>query len=71
MSGRTSLLARGVALDGGAALVWRRWTQGPMPSPAVGDAPRIPPGVRRRRPTLKMPTARALAAGQTQWRRRD
>ena len=65
MSGKTSLLARGVALAGGAALVWRRWTQGPMPSPAVGDAPVIPPGRPQGAvPTLKMPTARGWAAGQ-------
>ena len=66
MSGRTSLFARGVAVAGEAALVWRRWTQGPMPPPAVGGAPRIPPGRPQGAvPTLKMPTARGWASGQT------
>lgn len=66
MSGRTSLFARGVALAGGAALVWRRWTQGPLPPAAVGGAPHIPPGRPQGAvPTLKMPTARGWAAGQT------
>ena len=66
MSGQTSLFARGVALAGEAALVWRRWTQGPMPPPALGDAPRIPPGRPQGAvPTLKMPTARGWASGQT------
>jgi glucose/arabinose dehydrogenase len=64
MSGRTSLFARGVALAGGAALVWRRWTQGPMPQPAVGGAPQIPRGRPQGAvPTLKMPTARGWASG--------
>jgi glucose/arabinose dehydrogenase len=66
MSGQTSLFARGVALAGEAALVWRRWTQGPMPPPAVGGDPRIPPGRPQGAvPTLKMPTARGWASGQT------
>ena len=66
MSGQTSLFARGVALAGEAALVWRRWTQGPMPPPAVGGAPRIPPGrAQGAVPTLKMPTARGWASGRT------
>ena len=65
MSGRTSLLARGVALAGGAALVWRRWMQGPMPPAAVGGAPHIPPGRPQGAvPTLKMPTARGWSEGQ-------
>ncbi|HEX7888632.1 MAG TPA: sorbosone dehydrogenase family protein, partial [Ramlibacter sp.] len=65
MSGRTSLFARGVALAGGAALVWRRWTQGPMPPEAVGSAPHIPPGRPQGAvPTLKMPTARGWSEGQ-------
>ncbi|GAB3650876.1 PQQ-dependent sugar dehydrogenase [Ramlibacter alkalitolerans] len=66
MSGRTSLFARGVALVGEAALVWRRRTQGALPPPAVGGAPHIPPGRPQGAvPTLKMPTARGWAAGQT------
>ena len=65
MSGRSSLLARGVALAGGAALLWRRWTQGPMPPAAVGGAPHIPPGRPQGAvPTLKMPTARGWSEGQ-------
>src|SRR5688572_16215427 len=64
MSGRTSLFARAVAMAGGAALVWRRWTQGPMPQPAVGGAPQIPPGRPQGAvPTLKRPTARGWAEG--------
>ena len=66
MSGRTSLFARGVALVGGAAVAWRRRTQGPVPPPAVGGAPQIPPGRPQGAvPTLKMPTARGWASGQT------
>lgn len=66
MSGRTSLLARGVALVGAAAVAWRRGTQGAAPPQAVGGVPRIPPGRPQGAvPTLKMPTARGWAQGQT------
>jgi len=66
MGGQTSLFARGVALIGEAALAWRRRTQGPVPPPAVGGAPLIPPARSQGAvPTLKMPTARGWASGQT------
>ena len=66
MSGRTSLLARGVALVGGATVAWRRRTQGPTPPQAVGGTPQIPPGrPQGAMPTLKMPTARGWMPGQT------
>lgn len=66
MSGSTSLLARGVALVGAAAVAWRRRTQGAAPPQAVGGVPQIPPGRPQGAvPTLKMPTARGWAQGQT------
>jgi glucose/arabinose dehydrogenase len=66
MSGRTSLVARGVALVGAAAVAWRRRTQGAAPPAAVGGVPQIPPGRPQGAvPTLKMPTARGWAQGQT------
>ncbi|MCG2592317.1 sorbosone dehydrogenase family protein [Ramlibacter sp. XY19] len=64
MSGRTSLLARGVAVVGQAALAWRRVTQGATPVPAIGGAPQIPTARPQGAvPTLKMPTARGWAPG--------
>ena len=66
MSGRSSLFSRGVALVGGAAVAWRRRTQGPAPRQAVGGNPHIPPARPQGSvPTLKMPTARGWAPGQT------
>src|SRR5215468_12481118 len=60
----SSVIARVVALIGGAALLLRRM-QGDTPEPAWGNAPVIPAakpqgGI----PTLKMPTARGWSAGQ-------
>jgi glucose/arabinose dehydrogenase len=59
----SSIIARGVALVGGAALQWRRM-QGDTPQPAWGHQPVIPSA----RPqgtlmTLKMPTAQGWAPG--------
>ena len=66
MSGRTSLFSRGVALVGEAAVAWRRRTQVPAPRQALGGNPQIPPARPQGSvPTLKMPTARGWAPGQT------
>jgi glucose/arabinose dehydrogenase len=59
----SSIVARGVALVGGAALQWRK-LQGDTPQPAWGHQPVIPTA----RPqgalmTLKMPTAQGWAPG--------
>jgi glucose/arabinose dehydrogenase len=60
----SGILARIVALVGGAALVWRRM-QGAEPAPAWGSAPAIPTAKPQGAiPTLKMPTARGWAEGQ-------
>jgi glucose/arabinose dehydrogenase len=61
----SSILARGVSAVGGGALLLRRLTQGDQ-APAWGAAPAIP-GARPQGaiPTLKMPTARGWAPGQT------
>ena len=60
----SSIIARGVALVGGAALRLRRMRDG-SPTPAWGEAPAIPAakpqGVI---PTLKMPTAQGWSEGQ-------
>ena len=57
--------ARFVALVGDAAIQWRR-LQGAEPLPAIGAAPTIPPARPQGRiPTLKMPTAKGWAPGQT------
>ena len=57
--------ARWVALVGDAAIQWRR-LQGGEPQPAIGAAPTIPPARPQGRiPTLKMPTAKGWAPGQT------
>ena len=57
--------ARWVALVGDAAIQWRR-LQGGAPQPAIGAAPTIPPARPQGRiPTLKMPTAKGWAPGQT------
>ena len=58
-------VARLVALVGAAAIQWRR-LQGGTPAQAIGAAPSIPAGRPQGRiPTLKMPTARGWAPGQT------
>lgn len=63
--GFSEVFARGVSLVGGGALVMRRMTQG-APAPAWGDAPSIPAARPQGKiPTLKMPTARGWAPGQT------
>jgi glucose/arabinose dehydrogenase len=60
----SSMFARGVALIGGGALLWRR-LQGAAPEPAWGNAPSIPEAKPQGAiPTLKMPTARGWAEGQ-------
>ena len=59
------IIARIVALIGGAAILWRRATQG-APAPAFGGAPTIPKAMPQGAlPTLKMPTARGWDKGQT------
>jgi glucose/arabinose dehydrogenase len=58
-------MAQVVALVGEAAIRWRR-LQGSVREPAVGTAPTIPAARPQGRiPTLKMPTARGWAPGQT------
>lgn len=61
----SSIVARGVALVGAAAVAVRRM-QGSVPAQAVGTAPDIPAAKPQGAiPTLKMPTARGWSAGQT------
>src|SRR5207244_1205034 len=61
----SGIFARIVALIGGAALLWRR-LQGAAPEPAWGSAPVIPEAKPQGAiPTLKMPTARGWAEGET------
>jgi len=61
----SGIFAKLVALIGAAAVLWRR-LQGGAPAPAVGSAPAIPAARPQGRiPTLKMPTARGWAKGQT------
>jgi len=61
----SDVFARIVALVGGTALQVRRWTDG-SPEPAWGSAPAIPPAKPQGNiPTLKMPTAKGWARGQT------
>ena len=61
-----SVFARAVALVGDAAIAWRRLTQGRVREQAVGSAPRIPDArAQGAIPTLKMPSARGWAVGQT------
>src|SRR5438876_11594124 len=61
----SDIFARIVALIGAAAVAWRR-LQGGAHVPAVGSAPAIPPARPQGSiPTLKMPTARGWASGQT------
>jgi glucose/arabinose dehydrogenase len=60
-----SIVARGVALVGNAALQWRK-LQGETPAPAWGAAPQIPAAKPQGMlPTLKMPTARGWRDGET------
>jgi glucose/arabinose dehydrogenase len=60
----SGIVARIVALIGGAALLWRR-IQGAAHPPAWGNAPLIPAAKPQGAiPTLKMPTAKGWADGQ-------
>ena len=61
----SSVFAEVVARVGDAAILWRR-LHGGVPAQAVGSAPTIPEARPQGRiPTLKMPTARGWAPGQT------
>jgi glucose/arabinose dehydrogenase len=61
----SSVFAQLVALVGDAAILWRR-LQGSVQQQAVGVTPTIPQARPQGRiPTLKMPTARGWAPGQT------
>jgi glucose/arabinose dehydrogenase len=60
----SDIVARLVALVGGAAILVRRQAPG-SETPAVGSAPAIPEARPQGIPTLKMPTARGWAPGQT------
>ena len=61
----SGMFAQVVALVGDAAIRWRRLQAGEPPQ-AVGPAPAIPPPRPQGSiPTLKMPTAKGWAAGQT------
>jgi glucose/arabinose dehydrogenase len=60
----SDIFARAVALIGAAAILLRHGREGPK-EPAYGSAPRIPAARPQGIPTLKMPTARGWAAGQT------
>ena len=61
----SGIFAKLVALIGAAAILWRR-LQGGAHEPAVGATPAIPAARPQGSiPTLKMPTARGWAPGQT------
>ena len=61
----SGVFAQMVALVGDAAILWRR-LQGGVHQQAVGATPAIPTArPQGRMPTLKMPTAKGWAAGQT------
>ena len=60
----SGIFAQIVALIGAAAVLWRR-LEGGAPAPAVGSTPAIPAARPQGIPTLKMPTARGWAEGQT------
>ncbi len=63
--GLSDMFARIVALVGAAAILWRR-LQGSASEPAIGSNPVIPTARPQGSiPTLKMPTARGWAPGQT------
>ena len=63
--GLSSVFAHVVARVGDAAILWRR-LQGSVRQQAVGAAPVIPAARPQGRiPTLKMPTAKGWAPGQT------
>ena len=60
----SDIVARVVALIGGAAILMRRQAPG-SETPAVGDAPAIPEARPQAIPTLKMPTARGWSGDRT------
>ena len=60
----SSIFARLVALIGAGAIFLRHRADGTL-EPAFGSAPKIPPAKPQGIPTLKMPTARGWATGQT------
>ena len=60
----SGIFARMVALIGAVAILLRHRPEGPR-EPALGSAPNIPVAKPQGIPTLKMPTARGWAAGQT------
>jgi hypothetical protein len=63
--GLSDMFARIVALVGAAAILWRR-LQGGAAAPAIGNNPVIPAARPQGSiPTLKMPTAKGWAPGQT------
>ena len=64
-TGFSAAYARLVAMIGGAMILLRRQDGPAPPAPALGTAPAIPEARPQRIPTLKMPTARGWAAGQT------
>ncbi len=62
----SDIFARLVALVGAGAIAWRRLQGGGAHAPAVGSNPAIPTARPQGSiPTLKMPTARGWASGQT------
>ncbi len=62
----SDIFARLVALVGAGAIAWRRLQGGGAHAPAVGSNPAIPTARPQGSiPTLKMPTARGWARGQT------
>ena len=60
----SGIFARLVAMVGAAMILMRRWN-GQTPVQAVGAAPAIPEARPQGIPTLKMPTAKGWAPGQT------
>lgn len=58
------LVARGVAMVGATMILFRRFGT-ETAAPALGTQPAIPPARAQGIPTLKMPTARGWAPGQT------
>jgi glucose/arabinose dehydrogenase len=60
----SSIFARAVAWIGAGAIFIRHRSDGPLEQ-AFGAAPNIPPAKPQGIPTLKMPTAKGWAAGQT------
>ena len=60
----SGIFARMVALIGAVVILLRHRPEGPR-EPALGSAPNIPVAKPQGIPTLKMPTARGWAAGQT------